>query len=430
MKKYSFQELMQYVRTGSCPAEIRKAYDKYEPKEDEAVLDREFLGQVCRRYGLDGQKEKRLFSALDEIEKNPVLSELYKFLAWDLCQERNRSDNDFYLDFDFCFQSEYPDCRKFLLLLSCVVPSEKDLVSRKIPKGCYEGIPESRLEPQMKKYRETGDCSVDDFPWDKNFYTRAIYLFDRFYFIPYQFADPFHLYRNVNTGEVTGIYNGGYAVLGDGQLAGEKVREEDVAFRTFFREDEEKIEGTYMNPCGFLSEEIRTLSKREWKEALRPGDSMLAFHIPAGEGYTPYHVQKSMQMAVDFYGKYFPEIKTKGFWSESWLYDNRLSFLLSEESNIVSVQRRFYNYSIGGDDSMIKSRIWGEKSCDILKVRTKTTLEKKVQEALMEGNHFCTTSMIVLKEEIPRIEAGFPYIKAADLQELGQTVQALWKKRG
>lgn len=447
MKRYTFQELFQHVKTGTYPAGIEEAYDRYAPVDESSILDRAFLHQICREYGLDEQKEERLFGALDEIEHHSELLALYQFLVWDMCQERNRSDNDFYQDFDFCFESAYPDCMKFLLLLACVAPSEKDLMQRGIPKQLYEGMPKRQIKAQMKKYQESGDCSVDDFSWNKNFYTRAIYLFDRFYFIPYQFEDPFHLYRNIRTGEVKGIYNGGYAVRKDGQLAergterkesaeiGKEAAEDTqenadsgIAFETVFEEDEESVSGTYMNPCGFLSGETRKLFKQEWKEALNPGDGMLAFHIPEGEGYTPHHVQKSMQMAVDFYEKYFPEIEVKGFWSESWLYDNRLSILLPKESNIVSVQRRFYNYSVGGDGSMLKTELWGNKDIDPSKVRTGTALERKAAKALMCGNHFCTTSMIVLKDDITRMEERELYITDDDLEEFQRIVQDSWKK--
>ena len=52
-----------------------------------------------------------------------------------------------------------------------------------------------------------------------------------------------------------------------------------------------------------------------------------------------------MAMAIEFYDRYFPEMPIRGFWSSSWLYDTRLSLVLdNEKSNIVHVQRQFYNY--------------------------------------------------------------------------------------
>lgn len=155
---------------------------------------------------------------------------------------------------------------------------------------------------------------------------------------------------------------------------------------------------------------------------------MLALHVPGGEGYTPEHVQKSMQLACDFFTMYFPELPFRGFWSESWLYDNRLSYLLPEQSHIVQVQRCFYNYADGNDDRMIRLEIWGDEDADISRVRAETSLEKKVIRAILAGKRFCTTSMIVMKEDIGRVGRSCMYIGNGDLEELEQVIGTRWKE--
>ncbi len=385
-----------------------------------------FLKEICQKYKLDTPKQERLAAAWREIEQNPEVRKMYKEYVRNIC--RIREDGRFSGGFELPFKTKYPDCSKFLLLLACAEFAEQEMINRHIPKEFYEDIPGHRIKPQLQKYQETGNCEVDDFPWDRNFYTYSIFLLDRFYFIPCRFDDPFRLYRNVITGEVAGIYEGGYHVGADGQIITNKKFSKEAEFCTAYAESEEEIAGNYMNPCGFISKEIRHFSKTEWREVLKPGDGMLALHIPAGEGYNPFRLQKSMQMALDFFGKYFPEVSIKGFWSESWLYDNRLSLLLPETSNIVSVQRRFYNYSISGDDRMLKKEVFGDGNVDLAKVSPRTTLQKKVLAAFEKGNYFCRTSMIVLTKEVSGIEKGYPYIKEADLKEFEQVVCSLWKK--
>lgn len=385
----------------------------------------EFIRKTCEKYNLDTSKLERLIGAWREIEEKPeVQKEFYKAVG-ELC--RVREDGEFRNGIDLSFETEYPDCTKFLLLLACVEVSEQELIQRGIPKEYYEEIPGHRISPHLQKYQETGNCEVVDFPWDRNFYTHSIFLLDRFYFIPCRFGDPFSLYRNEASGEVVGIYAGGCDVAADGQII-ERQDASVVAFQTVFEETETEIAGNYMNPCGFVSKEIRRISKAEWKKVLKPGDGMLALHIPSGEGYHPSRLQKSMELALSFFKTYFPEIEIRGFWSESWLYDNRLSFLLPEKSNIVSVQRRLYNYSIGGDSRMLKKEVFGSENADLSKVKPKTTLQEEVLTAFADGNHFCRTSMIVLPEGVPVIEAGYPYIKDSDLMEFERVVGALWKQ--
>ncbi len=384
----------------------------------------EFIREICGQYGLDAEKQERLVDAFNEIQQDSQMQKRFEKLVDDLCKA---GADDPVWSWDLTFDIQNKDCCKFLLLLACVEITKEDMLRRKIPASYYEDIPGRRIEPQIKKYQETGSCEVSDFPWDRNFYTHSIFLLDRFYFIPCLFGSPFRVFRNNTTNEVVAIHDGGHDVGEDGQLVVADNASAAVAFRTEASETDEEVVGNYMNPCGFISKKVMHLKKTEWKEVLKQGDKMLALHIPGGEGYTPSRLQNSMEMALDFFKTYYPEIDVKGFWSESWLYDNRLSFLLPAESNIVSVQRRFYSYSVGGGSRMAKLEVFGDANVDLTKAQPKTSLQRKIIETLDKGNHFCESSMIVLPEEVPVIEERYTYVKDSDLEELEQVVHSLWK---
>ncbi len=383
----------------------------------------EFITEICEQYGLDAEKQKRLVDAFREICQTPQLHEKFETLVRMLCEA---GADDPVWEWDMSFDIENKDCCKFLLLLACVEVTKEDMVRRKIPVHYYEDIPGRRIAPHLKKYQETGNCEVLDFPWDRNFYTHSIFLLDRFYFIPCLFGSPFRMYRNSGN-EVVAVHDGGHKVGEDGQLVTEDNALAAVAFRTEWSETEDEIVGNYMNPCGFVSEKTVTLKKNEWKEVLKPGDKMLALHIPGGEGYTPARLKKSMQLALDFFEAYYPELDIKGFWSESWLYDSRLSFLLPADGNIVSVQRRFYNYSVGGGSRMAKLEVFGDEKVDLTKAQPRTSLQRKMIETFAKGNHLCETAMVVLSEEVPTVEEQYTYVKETDLEELEQVVHSLWK---
>lgn len=70
-------------------------------------------------------------------------------------------------------------------------------------------------------------------------------------------------------------------------------------------------------------------------------------------------------MAIAFYDQYFPELAIRGFWSASWLYDTRLGLVLdNESSNIVHIQRQFYNYPTMEGDGMLRYEVFGDWKAD------------------------------------------------------------------
>lgn len=423
--------LKDYISAKKGFDEIERSKEIYEKEGEKGgnLLSKELLEEICNKYDLTGKNKERLFAALSRIEENEALSCLFKFLVWDLCKERYGEDGWFYICFEFVFDFPYPDCLKFILLLSCIGTREEKLKKRGVPEEYYENIPELMIKPQIENYKKTGSCNVLDFPWERNFYSGHIFRLDRFYFIPYKFEDPFMLYRNKENGEVTGVYNGGYKVSKDGQVISEESLLKEPSFVTDKKVEDGVITGNYMNTCGIISENKVSLLENEVRAALTPGDLLLALHIPGGEGYTPAKLKSSMELALSFYEKYFPEYDIKGFWSESWLYDPRLSLLLPESSNIVTVQRRFYRYSIGGNGAMLRREVWGSETADAANAPKETSLQKKAAKVIMSGNDFTTTSMIVLKEEVPFIEEKEPYIRERDVLEFNTVMSGIWKEK-
>jgi hypothetical protein len=152
---------------------------------------------------------------------------------------------------------------------------------------------------------------------------------------------------------------------------------------------------------------------------------MLALHIPSGPGYTPERIKSSMAMAIAFYERYFPELSIRGFWSESWLYDSRLSLILDpEKSNIVKVQRQFYNYPIREGDGMLRQEVFGDRNAEpSSSSRQETSLQKAVVNYMKSGARFNTMSMVVLKEEVDRI-GDMPYISTSDIEKFRETVDS------
>lgn len=423
--KYGYIECLEYCKFDNLPEGIEEKYKYYEPDNVDKLMPKDFLTDIFSRYEVPDDKQELLLNAIEEIEKDSKLFWFTKFLVQDMCSSRNRCDEDFYTNLTPKCMDKYGDLYSFVLLLACVVPSVKLMEERGIPKEYYEDIPHRPLANQLRKLILNNDTKVSDFPWDMNFYTCSIFLLDRFFFIPYKFADPFTMYRNCKTHKVVALRHSGEEFRRDGQRNGiNNVFDNDGKFLSVWEENEDYITANPINPLGFVEKEPVTISKAEWKLALEKGDTLLAFHIPSGPGYTPERVKNSMALAIEFYNKYFPELPVKGFWSESWLYDSRLSLVLdNEKSNIVHVQRQFYNYPIFEGDGMLRYELFGDWKAKSDKVPLKTSLQKAAAKYMETGARFNTLSMIVLKEEVDKV-GSMPYITSRDFDSFNKTVDS------
>lgn len=426
--QWNFHQCVSHCKFDNLPEGLEAKYDSYAPDDSGVdLISQAFLSETFDRYQVPGETRQRIVEGIEEIEQDPVLLHFTKFLVKDLCSARERCDETHYTNMKPGCMQRHGALYSFLLLLACVVPSMNRLRQRSIPEEHYAAIPHTFLQPQLDKMALHGDPSVHDFPWVMNFYTCSIFLFDRFYFIPYRFGDPFTMFRHKETGEVIALRHAGEEFRSDGQRNGiNDVFDQKGSFITEWHENAEFIMANRINPMGFVERDTTTIFKKEWAPALRQGDTLLALHIPSGPGYTPERLRNSMRQAIEFYGKYFPELPITGFWSASWLYDTRLSlFLDSKHSNIVLVQRQLYNYPTFEGDGMLRYELFGDRTADPDRNPGEyaTSLQQAAAAYMVRGARFNTLSMIVLKEDIERIGA-MPYITEADIELFLKTVDS------
>ena len=415
VSKYTWDMCFAHCGIENLPKEIIQYYENYEINDESHLISRIYVKQLFERYQVPVEKQNDFMNALEEIEKDEILFHFTKFLVHDMCHARNRMEADNY-------QYMEPGCMRnkewysFLLLLACVEPSMKQLEKRGVPEEYYEHIPYRQMDRQFAKWINQDDVKVADFPWDMNFYTCSIFLLDRFLFIPYRYGDQMTFFRENESGKVIALNHAGIQVRRDGQPEGiNDIYDADFCFNTSWDEDDETICAHRMNPIGIIEKEKMSLKKQDWSELLWEGNELLALHVPEGPGYTPERMKKSMELALTFYNTYFPEMEVKGFWSESWLYDPRLSLLLEEDSNIVRTQRQMFLYPVMSGDAMLRYELFGDANADLDKIEKKTSLQKKAYDYLKKGKRFQTTGMIILNEQVKCIGEQ-PYISQEDVE--------------
>lgn len=413
--EYNYLDCLEHCGFDYLPEELEQYYEQYPKQERSFLIERDFLTKCFDRFMVGDEVRRQLTEAITEIEEDPVLFHFTQFIVWDMCQIRNRFDGGGYRAMTPACMKLHSELFSFVLLLACVEPSMQQLRARGIPDADYMEIPYRPMKVQFEKLGR-GDSRVSDFPWDRNFYTCSIFLMDRFLFIPYRFDGPLNMFRNNLTNKVIALRHAGEEFRSDGQLNGVNgVFDNKGVFCTVWEEKESSITANPVNPMGFVERETITLLKKEWETALLPGDNLLAVHVPSGEGYTPERLHNSMGMALSFFDRYFPELNIKGFWSESWLYDPRLSLILDERSsNIIKVQRQMYLYPIHEGDGMLRYEVFGDWKAEPEQVVLKTTLQKAAAAFMRNGGRFHTTSMLMLRDEVGCTEYN-PYITSEDV---------------
>ncbi len=430
-KRYTYAECISYCGFHNLPEGIECYYNLYD--EQQEIIDKSFLTEVLSKYKVPASKIEQMKKALAEIEKDSILCFFTKFLIWDMCRAKKRYEDDYYHNVEPACMERYGEYYQFLILLACIKPSMEMLVQRGLPGYYYQDIPFVPLRRQAEKWILHDDVTVSDFQWDINFYTCSIFRLDRFYFIPCKLEEEICVYRNRRNGSVMALQQGGIQFRRDGQVNGtNEIYDEDGKTCSKWEEDSSMVQANPINPMGFLERSTVTLAKADWEPVLKKGDVLLALHIPEGEGYNPERVKNSMKLALEFYASYFSEVPVKGFWSESWLYDSRLSLIMDDEkSNIIKVQRQFYLYPTKNNDDMLLHQLFdGER--DLSKLSGKSSLQKAAIDYMKTGERFNSVSMFVLKEDVDKIGTG-PYISEKDIEKFKAAVEhyrGAMKKKG
>lgn len=133
-------------------------------------------------------------------------------------------------------------------------------------------------------------------------------------------------------------------------------------------------------------QESSELPTGEWDLLLEHGTHVLDIHIPAGAKLDHQACIDSYRMANEFYPRFFPEHKHKGFVCCSWLLDPELAKILPPDSNIVLFQSDFHLIHPVPDDGQTFERVFGGKPDDLTKAPRDTALRRAILDHVLAGN--------------------------------------------
>ena len=151
-------------------------------------------------------------------------------------------------------------------------------------------------------------------------------------------------------------------------------------------EDAEAVTGCPISPRGMAVRREVRLPKAEWECVLKKGDLSLQMHIPAGGGMTLERCGDSMQRAVPFFRRLFPEQPFKAITCGSWIFNTQFEEIKLSSDNLVRYQRELYLFptpSSGRDGLWF---IFLQEPVDLKTAPRESSLQRAVLKFLEAGN--------------------------------------------
>ena len=149
---------------------------------------------------------------------------------------------------------------------------------------------------------------------------------------------------------------------------------------------------------GRLQYSRKVLTSDVPEAGLFAGDSVLDIHIPTRGALTKDECLRSLHMARSFFKEYYPEFEYKCFVCYSRLLDTGLSDILPSDSNILAFQRLFNIVKLNPSSSIMHFVLrWQITKEEIKDFECKTSLQRKVKAALLDGTQFMSGYGIIRK---------------------------------
>lgn len=143
---------------------------------------------------------------------------------------------------------------------------------------------------------------------------------------------------------------------------------------------------------------IATAERDVSKYGIARGDGVIEIHIPEGKRLTREDCEASLDMARDFFEKYFPSHKYSVFTCHSWLLDDKLKAYLSKDSGILRFANMFDKVDADESLALIKYLFrWDTTPQNIKDCQPATSLAARVQKAVLEGESFYEVLGVIKK---------------------------------
>jgi len=258
------------------------------------------------------------------------------------------------------------------------------------------------LEP-VRMYRERfgGHFGVQPrtLYWWRNHVQGDLYRLGRLEYMLKPFNGGLQAYRHRETGEVVALAADGGRFDPEGFVA---RSDGEIAWKAQFEERDGRAVGFPIAPLGYAVEREVSLPLSAWEPVLSPGDRILEVHIPAGGKMTPERCRESMQQALDFFPRNFPEKPFVGFACYSWILDPHIAEIYRPDANMVRWQRELYLFPVSSGNRAGLYFVFGEDEVDPDSAPRDTSMRRALLDHLAAGGGVVSEGMFLLTEDFGR----------------------------
>ena len=269
------------------------------------------------------------------------------------------------------------------------------------------GIPEQvsrdscyHYTESLRTYHEHHDGRFGVLPrtlyWLRNHIKGDLYRLGRYEYMVKPFRGRLKAYRHRRTRKVIALAADGERFDAEGFVASPDSPDAWCASLT---ETGERVVGFPIAPHGHAVHREVTLPLSEWELALSPGDTVLEVHIPAGGNMTLERCRESMQQALEFFPRYFPDKTFVGFACTSWILNPQLEQIYRPDSNMVIWQRELYLFPVASGDRSGVYFIFGEDDIDVDSAPRDTSLRRALLDHMAAGGRLIGGGMFMLLED-------------------------------
>ena len=139
------------------------------------------------------------------------------------------------------------------------------------------------------------------------------------------------------------------------------------------------------------------------KIGMEKGENVIDIHIAHGSDISPENVKKSFKNAITFFEKYFPEHSFKYFTFGSWMMDDNLKKLLSENSNILKFQKNFVQADITPEENYKALKYifkWNTTKENLSEFSATSSFAERIKEYVLNGGKLTWNAGAVAKKNI------------------------------
>jgi hypothetical protein len=243
--------------------------------------------------------------------------------------------------------------------------------------------------------------------WLRNYVAGILFRVGRLEYMIKPLHDQIVVYRHKGSGAVIALAADGQQFDAEGYQP-HPLPSEGI-WSAILQETERDIIGFPISPLGMAVQKQVRLPKPDWELALKPGDLTLDMHIPGGGGMSLEKCRDSLQRAVPFFRRVFPDQPFQAIHCGSWIFNNQLEQIPLSSDNLVRFQRELYLYPIpsGNRDGLWFVFLQHEDQLDLAKLPRDTSLRRAVADFLAAGNRWRVGGMFFLTDDLARFDTQY-----------------------